>query len=373
MKKSNCTVHGKPMYRIRAKIGEDLNGKPVFRSFYGDGKAEAERKRDSYLEKRKVSKDTDKTFGQLAEYYTYNILTNEDLTDTTIELYERQYRNKLAPSQLMIRKADEIEPQDLQKFLNSLRIAPSAMTALFKYMKHLFKWLYREGYCRDVMYGVVKPKTPQKLKNDDISVFNEEEVQCIISKENRLHFLFLLALSTGLREGELLALRYSDFKEGSVSVKRQYVEYYDIDSSGYKEWTSRITQPKTASSVRTVPLPENVWREYEAHKAWHEKEMLENGYTTDYVFTSNSGNLIDKSNFRRAWIRHLKSIDVTYRKFHSCRATYCTLLCKNGVSLETASKLMGHSDISTTAQFYRMVSSQELISAAAKINNLFKQ
>ena len=51
MKKTNCVVHGKPMYRVRAKIGEDLNGDPVVKSFYGDGKVEAERRRDEYLAK----------------------------------------------------------------------------------------------------------------------------------------------------------------------------------------------------------------------------------------------------------------------------------------------------------------------------------
>ena len=86
MKKTNCTVHGKRMYRVRIKIGEDLNGKPVFKSFYGAGKVEAEKKRDDYLRK---SGSSDKTLGQLMHYYIYQIMPTENLSIGTIEAYER--------------------------------------------------------------------------------------------------------------------------------------------------------------------------------------------------------------------------------------------------------------------------------------------
>ena len=99
--------------------------------------------------------------------------------------------------------------------------------------------------------------------------------------------------------------------------------------------------------------------------------MLRNGYRTNYVFTSDTGRLLDKGNLRVAWIRHLKKAGVEYKKFHACRSTYCTTLCKKGVSLETASRLMGHSDVNITAEFYRFVSSTEMQKAASRIDDLF--
>lgn len=371
MKKTNCVVHGKPMYRVRAKIGEDLNGEPVVKSFYGDGKVEAERRRDEYLAKHENVKE-DRTFGQLAKYYTYQIMPGEGLAVSTIELYERPYRKYIEGSALSVRSISSIKPMDIQKFLDSLSISKGTMVALSKYLRRFFKWCYREGYANNVMVGVTTRNPFKRSKTDEISVFNDEEVQSIIRTPNRLNFAFLLALSTGLREGEILGLKYSDFKNGAVNVNRQVHLIYEIDADGYREPVTRVDPPKTDSSVRMVPLPDNVQEAFIEHKEKHEAEMENNGYKTEYVFTTDTGNWIDRGNFRTAWIRHLKRAGVPYKKFHACRATYCTLLCKRGVPLETASKLMGHSDISTTASFYRMVSSGEMVSAADRLNDLFQ-
>lgn len=372
MKKTNCIVHGKPMYRVRAKIGEDLNGKPVLKSFYGDGKVEAERKRDEYLHRYKEVKEI-KTFGQLARFYTYEIMTGEGLSAGTIELYERPYRLYVKPSALAIRPVADIRPTDIQQFLTDLSLKPGAASALVKFLRRFFRWAYREGYSQNVMYGVSAPKRAESRKIDEISVFNDAEVQFIIRTPNRLHFAFLLALSSGLREGELLALKYSDIEAGSVTVRRQLKDYYEISHDGYRERVVKMIAPKTKTSARTVPLPENVLAELQEHKAEHLQEMKKNGYETDYIFTTSTGKWIDRKNFRTAWRRHLKAAGIAYKKFHACRATYCTLLCKRGVPLETASKLMGHSDITVTAAFYRMVSDRELISAADRLNDLFEK
>ena len=136
-------------------------------------------------------------------------------------------------------------------------------------------------------------------------------------------------------------------------------------------YVGEIQQPKSPSSVRSVPLPDNILQALKKHSATHKAEMMANGYRTDYVFTSDSGNFLERGNFSTAWRRHLKRAGVEHKKFHACRATYCTVLCRRGVPLETASKLMGHSDINVTARFYRMVSDVEMSLAAEKINDLF--
>ena len=176
-----------------------------------------------------------------------------------------------------------------------------------------------------------------------------------------MHFLFVLAFSSGLRIGELLALRSSDFRDGSIHVTRQVNEYYDV-SSGVREYKMVVKEPKSKHSIRVIPLPESVWQEYMDY----EKEKGQG-----YLFTTSSGSLINKGNFRRAWMRHLRRAGVEHKKFHACRATYCTILCRSGVPLETASKLMGHADVSTTARFYRMVADAELTEAVQKIDGLF--
>lgn len=310
----------------------------------------------------------------VAEYYTYNILPNENLAHGTIELYERQYRNIVSKQAFCIMPLRDLRRSDLQTFFNRLAKEKSASSvqATSKYMHRLFRWLESEGYCDNLMNGIVAKKRAEIKENDNLVVFSDNEVKAITQADNRLHFLFVLAFATGMRLGELLAVKYSDFRNGSVTVSRQLNEHYVIQSDAESYYEASVTDTKSKSSRRTIPIPPSVQSEFERHKATHKEEMVKNGYRTDYLFTTSTGTFISKGNFRRAWIRHLHSCGIQYQKFHTCRATYCTMLCRNGVPLETASKLMGHADVSVTARYYRLISDEEMRDAVEKIDSIFR-
>jgi len=388
-KKTNCTVRGKKMYRLRAPIGQDQNGKYLYKSFYGEGKTEAEAARDKYIDahKRGPNPNSGDSFGSVAKYYTYNVFVNEDLAPGTIELYERQYRKKVSKCIILINKpCNEIVSNDIQDFLNNLAdgklngsdidVSQTAVKDTEKYLNHLFKYLDKEGYCRNVMPSITIPKifTDDEEDEDEIkeiSVFSQDDIDKIINTESEYHFLWLLALSTGLRLGELLALKIGDLTGSDLRVNKQVNCRYKIVSDEKREYEKVIKKPKSRRSIRTVPVPENVVQEYAAYKKLRMEEMLRTGDRSDLLFATGSGNLIDKSNIRHAWKSHLQKAGVEYKKIHTCRSTYCTLLCQRGVLLETASKIMGHSSIKVTAEYYRFVSGSEMGTAAEKINDLF--
>lgn len=365
--KTNCTVHGKEKYRIRRKIGEDECGNPVFKNFYGNGKLEAERNMQKYFEENDSSVNRSKSFGKLAEYYTYHVFINEDLAPTTIDLYVRAYIRNLKPERsIMIKPVKDLTVSDVQNLMNRLTsngIKKSARANLVKYLNYLFKYLEKQGYCRNFMPMIALPRI-ETTSMKEITVFSEEEIKRILETPSDLHFLYVMAFSTGLRMGELLALEVSDIKSGNVFVSKQVEIYKEYISPNTAQVMVAVRPPKSAKSVRSVPLPSSVQEEYKKYMQNHEKNGL--------LFTTASGNIIDKSNLRRAWSRHLKAAGVPYKKFHACRSTYCTMLCKQGVPLETASKLMGHSSISITAEFYRSITEDEYKNAADKIDRFFK-
>lgn len=358
MKQYNCIVHGRKRYRLRLNIGVDENGKPVYKNFFGINRKDAERMRDEYLAKNTTADKTD-SFGKLAKFYTYNILIHEPYAPSTIEQYERMYRRHISDSTISkVRIMDLTRPR-LQAFVSALAssdISPSALRHVGEYLRKLFGWLVKEGYTENLMDGITMPK--RNLYHDKIMVFNDEEVRAILAKPSPYHFAYVLALTAGLRLGEILGLKFADFSNGSVSISRELNEHHIIDPSGIRSRQKVIRQTKTPSSVRTVPLTE-----------YARKALADCDQSGEYVFTSRSGQFIDSANFRRSWQRHLKKCGIPYRKFHACRATYCTMLCKAGVPLETASKLMGHSDISVTAQFYRMISTDEMRNAVAQLDD----
>ena len=109
---------------------------------------------------------------------------------------------------------------------------------------------------------------------------------------------------------------------------------------------------KTTTAARTIPLNDIVLAEIEVHKQWQRKEMMEKGYRTEYLFTTSTGTFCDRRNVTRSLDRLYKRIGVSSLPFHVYRHTFGTNLCKNGVSIQTASKLLGHKDINMTAKYY---------------------
>ncbi len=154
----------------------------------------------------------------------------------------------------------------------------------------------------------------------------------------------------------MLGLKYNDIQRTEngyiVKVQRQVKNIDSYDTDGKK--TSRImeTELKTNASYRTIPLPAQVIKELNIHKKWHLEEQFKNGYRTDFIFTTDSGALVDSKNTRTACNRYYKKIGVPAKGFHTYRHTFGTNLYKNGVPIVTASRLLGHDDISTTQKYY---------------------
>ena len=109
---------------------------------------------------------------------------------------------------------------------------------------------------------------------------------------------------------------------------------------------------EVASVYRTIPCNEIVREELKRHRKWHLKEMKENGYESDFIFTTKTGGLCDQRNISRACNRYYDRIGVEQKGFHTYRHTFGTNLCRNGIPIQTASVLLGHEDISVTAKYY---------------------
>jgi integrase len=315
-------------------------------------------------------------------------MQNSKYSTGTKERYESVYRLYVAPSNMAKKKLSEISSKDIQIFYNELKkkefkhfvskkkgevtkkVSQETMKAINKYLSLFFRYAEIEGYCRNPLLNVTIPKIESEKFINEIATFSEEEIKRIIPKlDDRTKLLFLLAIGTGLREGELLSLKYKDITETGVRVASQLVTRSKKTAQG-KRFKEENT--KSESGYRFVPMPDSLLKEFEDHKQRHEEEMKANNYTTEYVFTTKDGNFIDRRNLRhsQAWL--LKRANVNYKKFHAYRATYGTMLCKRGVPIQTASELMGHKSIKTTAKYYIFVENEEKQNAANELNFLFQ-
>ena len=112
--------------------------------------------------------------------------------------------------------------------------------------------------------------------------------------------------------------------------------------------------------------------ELQKHKLWQKKEMMKNGYRTEYIFTTDSGGFYDKRNINTACNRYYKKIGIEPKGFHTYRHTFGTMLCNRGIPIQTASVLLGHSDINITAKYYINVSLDEKTKAVNALADIMQ-
>lgn len=384
-RKINYEKNGNDYYRVTATIGRDADGKLIRKEFYGKGKKEAEDKRDEYLLGIKNGLNInhkDAVLGDLIHTWLFEVVKIK-VKPSSFERYEGIYRNYIENSEIYGLKLNDLKTIQLQRYYNKLyenNKSSNVIMNLNKLLKIFFGYAADEGYIIKNPSSGKKIVIPGKSEKEDqkIEVFTNPEIE-VMKKHlegHRLKALILLALGTGLRQGELLGLTWNDIDLNAcqLKVERSIKLVNTISTDGSKEYKTLIQTPKSKSSIRTVPIPSSLIPILEEHDKNQKLEKIKAGPSfikSDFVFTTEMGNTIDARNLTRSYQRLLKKADIPYKKFHSLRHTYATKLFEANIPLKTVQTLLGHSDISITANIYTHVMPKEKILAAEKLNSLF--
>jgi integrase len=170
--------------------------------------------------------------------------------------------------------------------------------------------------------------------------------------EDRLEALYVLAIHTGMRQGELLALRWQDvdLENAVASVRRT------LTRSGGKVV---FAEPKTKKSRRSIRLTPQAVEALRAHlkRQLRDIEILGDRYQDQgLVFTTATGAPINPSNLRqRNFAQLLKRAGLPRIRFHDLRHTCATLLLSRGVHPKFVQELLGHATIAITLDTYSHV------------------
>lgn len=171
-------------------------------------------------------------------------------------------------------------------------------------------------------------------KSDQVALINSLQ-----SKITNKNFGILLTIHTGLRIGELCALKWSDinFDTQLLHINKTIIRTYTKEDGS----KLNITAPKTRSSIRTIPL--NKWIMQYA--------VLLRGLDNEYIVTGKE-KYIEPNKYRLYYNRQLKDLDLPHRKFHSLRHTFATRCIECGCDYKSLSELLGHSNVSITMNLY---------------------
>ena len=191
-------------------------------------------------------------------------------------------------------------------------------------------------------------------------------------KSNSKLFIYIFALFTGLRQGEIFALTHAD-----VDLDGKIVDVYKSLNRTKVDGKVKvvINSPKTKESNRIVPLPDNLIEPMREHMTREKLKHLKIGLPfskKNLLFTSHTCTALRSDRITSRWRDYQLSVDIEDTDFHALRHTFCTLLAEEGVPIKTASVLMGHTDINTTAKIYTHVDQEQKQKAIEKLNLLIK-
>lgn len=357
---------GKDTYRLVVSLGFDAQGKRMKRTktIKATGKREAEKLLAQFiteveageyigLEKMLFSAFIEEWKSKYAEAH---------LSPNTLETYSLHIKNRIIPYFGKM-KLDQIKALHILDFLKSLEAAGlrkdgkegCLSTSTIEYNHRILKNIFNRAVewqliKNNPMENIKKPKRIQK----ETSVYDGAEAELLMSclqKEDIMwNILIKLAITTGLRRGELLGSEWKhvNLEKGTLQVKQAitYVNQKHI-----------IREPKTKNSIRTVSLPEALINELKKYKSiWNKNRLktseLWEGGEYQFLFTSWNGKPLHPSSVTTWWRRFVNRHQLRYIRFHDLRHTSATLLINSGVHAKIISSRLGHADIRTTMNIY---------------------
>lgn len=243
---------------------------------------------------------------------------------------------------------EEVKEEDVQKFVFkkleqglSQKTIKDILIVLKMVLKYGIKYKYLE-------YQDIDIKFPTQRENEQLEVLNRSNQKKIMDYiENNFTFKNLgiyLCLSSGLRIGELCALKWEDLDidNGIITVRKTIQRIYIVDE-GRKRTEIVIDTPKTKNSIRDIPMTTDLLRVIKPLK-----KVVNNNY---YVLT-NDVKPTEPRTYRNYYKRLMKKLDIPELKFHGLRHSFATRCIESKCDYKTVSVILGHSNISTTLNLY---------------------
>ena len=325
------------------------------------------------------------------------IETKSELRSSTRSNYVFTY-NRYVRKGFGKKKIADIKYSDVLFFYNSLLregLSVSTVETVHGLIHPTFQMAVRDNIIRnnpsDNVIAEIKKK--QKGRPEPRRALTVEQQEAFLKFIERPEYIrwrpmFIVMFGTGVRVGELIALRWDDvnYEENKISIRHDITYCPRVEHNSKCEY--KIDAPKTAAGLRDIPLLDKVREALMAEKNYQDENGIRNVMELDgfsgFVFCNRFGNFHNQASINREIKRIVndynareevnarrdgrKPIIVPGFSCHIARHTFCTRLCENETNIKVIQTIMGHNDIQTTMDIYAEVSEKKQQEVFRKLN-----
>lgn len=297
-------------------------------------------------------------------YQSFVIYKRQFVKKSSMSSYQLLIENHLLP---VFGDAEHIDEQRIQDFVLD-KILGGLSHKTVKDIIIVFKMILKYGIKHKLWnemptFDIIYPADHDKQSIEVLSKADYKKVKDYVKENLTFRNLgVLVCLSTGMRIGEICALKWSDIDihEGVLHVQRTIQRIYVISQDGKRHTELIVDSPKTKNSYRDIPLSPDLIKIFKA---------FEKILNPEYFVLTNEEKSTEPRTYRAYYKELMQRIGLKPIKFHGLRHSFATQCIASKVDVKTVSVLLGHSNISTTFNLYVHPDMEQ---KKAAINQLYK-
>ncbi len=321
----------------------DVNGKKKYGSVYAHSYREVKVKRQDALDHMLLYQKPKATrrisISELVEEWL--CINKSRLKPSTYQRYEGYWNNHIRNTigNLQVLYLTPITIREFAVGRVKAGLSEQSVNALLIFLNSCLKYGHRQYHLPlpEFKYFSVHPKEMRVL-----GIEEQRRLTEYLKQDMDLYkFGVMVALYTGVRVGELCALRWEDVEDNCIKIRHTMLRLRKDNGKGTEVL---IGEPKTRSSRRTVPLLSPLVGPLAAFRKANEGQV--------YVLGSRSKPIVEPKIMQSRFQKYLKDLGIEGASFHTLRHTFATRAIEAGMDVKTLSELLGHSNVQTTLNRY---------------------
>ncbi len=351
-KGENITKRKDGRWEARVIYGRDENGRAKYRYLYAKTYTEVRAKKE-YLQSQiitcasQIQPNTMTVNDMISQFLLHKATSVKESTMAHYRhLIQHYIRKPLGSIRLLQLSVETIETFTQHLLKNGKRTGEGLSDKTVRDILSLLKSMLRYAVSQNQLPATILNFTMPRIVNKSIAVLEPEEQSrlesFLLDGEDSYRFGSYLCLYTGLRIGEVCSLKWSDIDlSQSVLFVNRTIQRISISKK-----TTRIviTEPKTRTSLRAIPIPQ-----FLLQLLSQKREQITDEEA--YLLTGTQ-NYIEPSNYYMRYKRWLHQLNLPSYSFHALRHTFATRCIEMGFDPKSLSEILGHADVNITLNRY---------------------